>query len=162
MMTKLTPFIIATVLQTFLFPSCKTQPKSAPIKAENKPTANKPTPYPIEPGTCIIQAFTTKIYPVNKNESNEPCKSFACKAQIVITKTMGCGFNVQKKPTVGDTIEVNFIHSLASSDDFKEVYSAKVNLPGLMLEQLFEAQIKIKLLPADKIYYEIANYDVIH
>lgn len=117
--------------------------------------------YPTEPGTCIIQGFIVKIYPVDQSSSDEPCKSFPCKADVVITKTRSCGFGVNSKPVEGDTILVNFVHSIASSEAFKNVYKAQVYLPGLLQDQLFDAQIRIKMLPMDKFAYEIGNYEIV-
>jgi hypothetical protein len=151
------------VLFFILLISCKTKPpvKTMEGNQQNQPIQNNQSAYPTEPGTCKIQGYLIKIFPLDQTITDEPCKSFACKAQVVITKTRGCGFGVQHKPIDGDTLEVNFIHSLASSEEFKTVYPAKVNLPGLKLEQLFEAQIKIKPLPMEKIAYEIGNYELV-
>lgn len=143
--------------------SCKTKATlQKPAKEKMEVATNQPTAYPTEPGTCIIQAYIIEILPIDKSIIDEPCHSFPCKARIVISKSNSCGFGVQRKPVVGDTLEVKFIHSLASSDEFKKVYPAKVVLPGLKQDQLFEAQIKIKMLPMEILVYEIGNYQPVH
>jgi hypothetical protein len=94
-------------------------------------------------------------------QTDEPCKSFPCKARVIITKSSACGFGVHQKPVQGDTLEVKFIHSLAPSEEFKGVYKAQVRLPGLKQDQLFEAQMRIKLMKMDKLSYEIGNYNLV-
>lgn len=149
----------------FLVFSCKTKTPNKVSTTNNiHPTqapAAAPTAYPTEPGTCVIQAYIIKIIPVDTTFVDEPCKSFQCKAHVIVTKSSACGFGVYKKPLAGDTLEVNFIHSLASSEASKKVYPARVNLPGLKEDQLFDAQIRIKLLPMEKLVYEIGNYDLV-
>jgi hypothetical protein len=156
--------IIFSILFFIVLTSCKTKPpvETKEGNPQNVTTQNTQSEYPTEPGTCKIQGYVIKILPIDKTISDEPCKSFACKAQVVITKTRGCGFGVQRKPIDGDTLEINFIHSMVASQEFKKVYPAKVNLPGLKPDQLFEAQIKIKLLPMDKLFYEIGTYELVH
>ena len=153
------------LLLVMLIASCKTKPASntQPLNAnaDEKPANNKQAPYPTEPGTCNIQGFIYFIFPIDKLNSEEPCKSFPCKARVVITKIKSCGFGVSSKPNPGDTLEVNFIHSLASSRDFIKVYPAKVILPGLKQDQLFEALMKIKILPMEKFSYEISSYSLL-
>jgi hypothetical protein len=143
---------------------CRT--KTVTLKSDatqsNTVSVNEQTTYPTEPGTCIIQGYLIHIFPVDRNETDEPCKSFPCKALMIVTKSRSCGFGVQNKPVNGDTLSVNFIHSLASSEEFKNVYPAKVILPGLPVDRLFEAQIKIKIAPGDKLRYEISDYELLH
>lgn len=145
--------------------SCKT--KQATVAPKNQQTVqntdNKQvTVYPTEPGTCMIQGVLIKLLPVDVALEDEPCKSFPCSGLVLVTKCRACGFGVSSKPMEGDTLEVKFIHSTASSEEFKSIYPAKVVLPGLKLDQLFEAQIRIKLSPGDILKYEIANYELIH
>ena len=147
------------------FISCKTtkpnKEKSHDNKSKNDLTISTPSVYPTEPGTCIVQGYIISIVTVDKLNMDEPCKSFPCKANVIITKSGACGFGVHQKPVAGDTLLVNFTHSLASSQEFNKVYPAKVILPGLKQDQLFEAQIRIKLLPMDKLAYEIGNYELV-
>lgn len=146
--------------------ACKTKSQSQTKSTENKfnvqQYTNQPSVYPTEPGTCLIQGYILSILPIDETNMDEPCKSFACKANVIITKSSSCGFGVSVKPSAGDTLLVNFLHSIASSEVFNKVYPAKVILPGIKQEQLFEAQIKIKLLPNDKLNYVIGNYELIH
>jgi len=146
--------------------ACKTKSLSQTIPLDNKfnvqQSTNQPSVYPTEPGTCLIQGYILSILPIEETNIDEPCKSFACKANVIITKSSSCGFGVAVKPSAGDTLLVNFLHSIASSEVFKKVYPAKVILPGIKQDQLFEAQIKIKLLPNDKLNYVIGNYELIH
>jgi len=159
----LNKMVCVTMLLFVLMLSCKTKTSNQHVEKDqivlNASKQNQQTAYPTEPGTCVIQAYILKIYPIDNTASDEPCKSFPCNAQIVITKTSACGYNVYRKPVIGDTLDVNFIHSLVSSDAFKKVYPAKVILSGLKQDQMFEAQIKIKLLPMEKVSYEIGNYE---
>jgi hypothetical protein len=145
--------------------SCKTatttKEKSLQNNTKSDVTNATQSVYPTEPGTCIVQGYIISVVAIDKSIMEEPCKSFACKANVIITKASACGFGVHQKPVAGDTLLVNFIHSLASSQEFNEVYPAKVSLPGLKQDQLFEAQIRIKLLPMDKLTYEIGNYELV-
>lgn len=162
---------LSLITTLFLF-ACKTKTPAQAVTHEKKTTqlqeknTNKiatkaqPTAYPTEPGTCVIQGYIINILPINPANLDEPCKSFHCKANVVIMNCHSCGFGVAKKPVEGDTIEVNFIHSIAPSETFKSVYPAKVVLSGLKQDQPFEAMIRIKLLPSEKFYYEIGNYEV--
>jgi hypothetical protein len=166
------PWYLSIITILILF-ACKTKtPAQAigndknhePTQEKNKEqirSKSQPTAYPTEPGTCVIQGYIISILPIDPVNSNEPCKSFPCKANVVITKCHSCGFGVAKKPVEGDTLEVHFIHSLAPSETFKSIYPAKINLSGLKQDQPFEAMIKIKLLPSEKLYYEIGNYEVL-
>lgn len=147
--------------------ACKTKSSSQTTQATSitgateKPVQPSQTAYPTEPGTCVIQGYIINILPIDKTAGDEPCKSFACKANVIITKSHSCGYGVHKKPVEGDTLQINFIHSLAPGNEVKKVYPAKVNLPGLKVDQAFEAQLKIKLLPMDKLSYEIGFYEVL-
>ena len=120
---------------------------------------NKPAPYPTEPGTCVIQGYYTEI--ININETmDEPCKSFPCMAKVVITKIGSCGFGIETVPSVGDTIPVHFIHTLASSAETAALHKTPINLPGLKADVPFEAQLKIKKRPQSQTY-EVGNYEII-
>ncbi len=145
------------------FISCKTTntPKKKSTLNQSHSESTQPAVYPTEPGTCVVQGYILSLIPVDKSILDEPCKSFPCKANVIITKAGACGFGVHQKPAAGDTLLVNFTHSLVSSEEFKKVYPAKVILPGLKQDQLFEAQIRIKLLPTDRLTYEIGNYDLV-
>lgn len=158
--------IIALLFTGFVLSiSCKVKAPAKEKKQENitpNNTANsKPGPYPTEPGTCVIQGYIISLLKNDSTQIDEPCKSFPCKAKVVVTKSGGCGFGVSQKPVEGDTLDVNFTHSIASSEEFKGVYKAQVRLQGLKVDQLFEAQIRIKLRPMDKLSYEIGNYDIL-
>jgi hypothetical protein len=117
--------------------------------------------YPTEPGTCIVQGYVSEILPVDTAAQSEICKSLPCMARVVITQCRSCGFGVPLKPAVGDTLNVNFIYSLLSSNEYRMLYPTKVILPGIKTEQLLEAQIKIKLLLGDQISYQIAEYELL-
>lgn len=154
---------IIVVLLILLFQSCKTGTK-VPVKTKTEipeKSDKMETVYPTEPGTCVIQGYLNYIFPVDTTSQEEPCKSFPCKATAIITKSRSCGFGVQKAPQAGDTIVLKFIHSIAKSEDFKKVYPAKIVLPGLKVEQLFEAQVKTKIIPGDLIVYEIDDYELL-
>jgi hypothetical protein len=146
------------------FISCKTattKKKSIENKSNKDTTIATQSVYPTEPGTCIVQGYILSIFTIDKSNMDEPCKSFPCKANVIITKSGACGFGVHQKPVAGDTLLVNFTHSLVPSQEFNKVYPAKVSLPGLKQDQLFEAQIRIKLMPMDKLTYEIGNYELV-
>ena len=157
------------IFTLFLLVACKTKTPAQAVttdkkqenKKENLVPKSQPTAYPTEPGTCVIQGYIINILPKDPNNINEPCKSYPCNAKVIITKCHSCGFGLAKKPVEGDTLEVHFTHSLASSEEFKSVYPAKVILTGLKQDQPFEAMIKVKLLPSEKLYYEIGNYEVL-
>jgi len=157
--------ILASLCMVF---ACKTKSASQTSNATStsvntaKPVEPSQTAYPTEPGTCVIQGYIIDILPIDKSSGDEPCKTFPCKANVIITKCHSCGYGVHKKPLEGDTLQINFIHSLAPANEVKKVYPAKVNLPGLKADQPFEAQLKIKLLPMDKLSYEIGFYEVLH
>ncbi|HRG57958.1 MAG TPA: hypothetical protein PK323_03320 [Bacteroidia bacterium] len=158
-------FSALVIIYSFTLFSCKTKPVSTSPKNQQtieNTNNNQVTVYPTEPGTCMIQGVLIKLLPNDASLEDEPCKSFPCKGLVVITKCRACGFGISNKPIEGDTLEVKFLHSTVSSDEFKGVYPAKVVLPGLKLDQLFEAQIKIKLSPGEILKYEIANYELIH
>lgn len=160
-------YIITPLFLLYFFTlfSCKTKPASTSSKNQQvieNTNNNQVTAYPTEPGTCMIQGVLIKLLPNDASLESEPCKSFPCKGLVVITKCRACGFGISQKPIEGDTLEVKFLHSTASSAEFKSVYPAKVVLPGLKLDQLFEAQIKIKLSPGEVLKYEIANYELLH
>ena len=143
-----------------LINSCKT--KQTPSNGSaNKSSAQQQqaTVYPTEPGTCIIQGYAINIYPPDAS-ADEPCRSFSCRAKVVVTQCRSCGYGVPKKPVEGDTLDIKFIHTLASSEEFKKIYPAKVILPGLKKDELFEAQLKIKLAPGDKLLYDITTYEL--
>jgi hypothetical protein len=151
---------------SFIFSiSCKTKAPSNAVISENtnqtSGLTSKPSTYPTEPGTCVIQGYILNIIPMDNAMLDEPCKSFPCLANVIITKSGACGFGVYQKPVVGDTLPIKFIHSIASSEVFKTVYPAKVILPGLKPDQLFEAQIRIKLMPMDKLAYEVGDYELV-
>jgi hypothetical protein len=165
MKSRFLSIVIFLFHMVFVF-SCKTSSPSKAIAADNKQqtlsNSSNQTAYPTEPGTCVIQAYIISIIPINNVDLDEPCKSFPCKANIIITKCNACGFGVQRKPIVGDTLEVNFTHSIMPSQQIKDVYPTQVNLPGLKQDQLFDAQMRIKFLPSEKLAYEIGNYDLVH
>lgn len=146
--------------------SCKTKvPANSNRKenvAPNPISTNQQTPYPTEPGTCMIQGYVVQILSSEIQEVDEPCKSFPCKASVIITRSHSCGFGVPHKPLAGDTITVYFKHAMVGSKEFKKVYTTQLNLPKLNQEQLFEAQLKIKLLPMEKLAYEIGTYELVH
>jgi hypothetical protein len=158
--------IIALIFTIFnAATSCKvkkptTQKNQINNTSQNTSSTN-PAPYPTEPGTCVIQGYVLIVLQNDTAQKDEPCKSFPCRAKVVITKSSACGFGVHQKPVQGDTLEVNFIHSLSPSEEFKGVYKAQVRLPGLKQDQLFEAQMRIKLMMMDKLAYEIGNYDLV-
>jgi hypothetical protein len=158
--------IIALLFTGFVLSiSCKVKAPAKEKKQESNTTNNtaisNPAPYPTEPGTCVVQGYIISLLKNDSTQNEEPCKSFPCKAKVIITKSRGCGFGVYQKPVEGDTLDVNFTHSIASSEEFKGVYKAQVKLQGLKTDQLFEAQMRIKLRPMNKLSYEISNYDIV-
>jgi hypothetical protein len=154
-------FVGLLILAACSIVACKTNQhknsSNTPVSGELK---KQPTVYPTEPGTCIVQGYAVLIYPPDA-QSDEPCRSFSCKAKVVLTQCRSCGYGIAKKPAVGDTLEINFIHSLASSEEFKTIYPAKVILPGLKQDQMFEGQLRIKSAPGDLFLYEITSYELL-
>lgn len=154
-------FIGLLIIASCSFITCKTKSyknsSNSSVSSENK---QQPTVYPTEPSTCIIQGYAVQIFPPNA-QSDEPCRTFSCKAKVVLTQCRSCGYGIAKKPVLGDTLMINFIHTLASSEEFKKIYPAKVILPGLKQDQMFEAQLRIKSVPGDLSRYEIASYELL-
>lgn len=146
--------------------ACKNQQSSIASTTSHQSNTNTETPtspmaYPVEPGTCMMQAYVLNIYLTNKDENQEPCKSYPCVADVVITQWRSCGYGVENKPHEGDTIKVKFIYSLVPSDEFNKVYPARVYLPGLTVNTAFEARVHIKNDLQAPIRYEVGNYEIL-
>jgi hypothetical protein len=93
--------IIALLFTGFVLSiSCKVKAPAKEKKQESNTTNNtaisNPAPYPTEPGTCVVQGYIISLLKNDSTQNEEPCKSFPCKAKVIITKSRGCGFGVSQ------------------------------------------------------------------
>ncbi len=95
---------------------------------------------PVPVGQCRIVATVIAVDgPRGEARQDDPCSRFPCAASVRVDSVLGYGSGFQGALGAGQTIEVEFLYTLAPS---REAYpGGPVSLPGLGAGDQFQADL---------------------
>ncbi len=146
---KKTLIIQLILLSLSIIISCSS--KNSSNELEKQTTEETPKGYTTISGV-VVSIDSTKL----SNDQNSPCSKVPCWASIKVTNVLGQG---QGGPLIapGDTLDVRFAFTLSKTTEDLIPHLDK-RLPGLTLNDNFEANLKYLMNTNSQTLYEVYHY----